>query len=237
MIKDRQIGAVDAVDAPPAQALVRIVPGGGAKCASQLLKQLIYLSRRGEAPLRRSERHMSVPLHPAELEAIAESWVLEAGFCQSRREAASATQALTTHFVLSFPLGTEQRAAFDAGRAWAGTMFGSGRNGGTFDYITACHDDRPHPHVHLVVHRRALEGHWLKISRRHPKLSYDKLRQAMVVVAKTYGIALEASSRAARGLETPAVTYAEYRRRARTVAADTIASSPPPMPSPQQSSK
>lgn len=224
MIIDQQMMAVGDAEAGLPQALVRIVPRGGAKSAIQLLNQLIYLSRCGEAPLQRSERHLSIPLRLAGLKAIAESWVREAGFCQSYRDAASATQALTTHFVLSFPHGTEQCAAFAAGRAWADEMFGSGRNGGTFDYLTACHDDRPHPHVHLVVHRRALEGHWLKISRRHPELSYDKLRQAMVVVARTYGIALEASSRAARGLDAPAVTYAEYRRRARTVTAAATAS-------------
>lgn len=234
MIVDQQIISVDDAGAVPSQALVRIVPRGGAKSAAQLFNQLIYLSRSGEVPLLRSERHLSIPLRPAGLKATAESWVREAGFCQSRRDAASATQALTTHFVLSFPRGTEQRPAFAAGRAWAEDMFGSGRNGGTFDYLTACHDDRPHPHVHLVVHRRALEGHWLKISRRHPELSYDKLRQAMVVVARTYGIALEASSRAARGLDAPAITYAEYRRRARKGALPAGASSAPAMPNLQE---
>jgi type IV secretion system T-DNA border endonuclease VirD2 len=197
------------------QAFVRIVPRGGAKSATQIFNQLMYLSRRGDAPLQRSARHLSITLTTSALKTAAQSWVSEAGFCQSPRESACAMQALTTHLVISFPPGTNVSAAFAAGRAWAEEMFGSGRHGGTFDYLTACHDDRPHPHVHLLVNRRALEGHWLKISRRHPELNYDRLRTSMAAVARLHGIALEASSRVARGIDTPAITYAEYRRRAR----------------------
>lgn len=197
------------------QALIRIVPRGGAKSAKQIFNQLMYLSRRGNAPLRRSARHLSIPLPTAELKSAAESWVREAGFCQDPRDAAGSLQPMTTHIVISFPPGTLVAAAFAAGRAWAEEMFGSGRNGGTYDYLTACHDDRPHPHIHLLVNRRALEGHWLKISRRHPELNYDRLRISMAAVARIHGIALEASSRAARGLDDPAITYAEYRRRTR----------------------
>jgi type IV secretion system T-DNA border endonuclease VirD2 len=211
------------------QAFVRIVPRGGAKSAIQIFNQLTYLSRNGDLPLQRSERHLSVPLSAAGLKTTAESWVREAGFCQSRRDAANAVQALTTHLIVSFPYGTDVRTAFIAGRSWAQEMFGSGRHGGTFDYLTACHDDRPHPHVHLIVNRRALEGHWLKISRRHPELSYDQLRTSLVAVARRYGISLEASSRAARGLKKPAITYAEYRRSARRLAAFT---EPPPATEP-----
>ena len=199
------------------QAIVRIVPRGGAKSAIQIFDQLTYLSRNGEVPLQRSERYLSVALRSTELEGLADSWVREAGFCLRRRDVAA--HALTTHFVLSFPCETERGSAFAAGRAWAEEMFGSGRGGGTYDYLTACHGDRPHPHVHLVVHRRAFEGSWLKISRRHPELNYQKLRQAMVVVAQTFGIALDASSRAARGMDSPATNYAEYRRQARMTAA------------------
>lgn len=202
-----------------AQVVVRIVPRGGAKSATQILSQWMYLSREGDLPLQRSERHLAVPLIATEMKATAESWVREAGFCTPRSSTGCEPRSLTTHIVISFPIGIDQNAAFAVGRAWAEEMFGSGRHGGTFDYLTACHDDRPHPHVHLVVNRRALEGHWLKISRRHPDLSYDQLRTAMVAIAEQHGIALDASSRVARGLLEPPLTYAEYRRRARRTTA------------------
>lgn len=198
-------------DALP-QAIIRIVPGGGAKTAEQIHNQWKYLTRKGHMQLRRSERHLGILLASEHLEAVAESWALETGYCRSGGD-------LTTHIVVSFPPGTEEEKAFATARAWAEEMFGSGRNGGSFDYLTACHTDRAHPHMHLIVNRRALEGHWLKISRRHPHLSYDKLRVTLTEIAGRHGIALEATSRLERGiLETP-ITYAEYRRRARKSAA------------------
>lgn len=199
----------------PTQAFVRLVPKGGARTAAQIFNQMMYLSRGGDLPLQRSERHLAVMLPTTELKAAAESWVAQAGFCQSRSDAKNAVQSLTTHLVISFPYGTDVDTAFATGRHWAEEMFGSGRHGGSFDYVTACHDDRPHPHVHMIVHRRALEGHWLKISRRHPELSYDRLRETLADIATQHGIVMEASSRADRGLGEPPITYAEYRRRAR----------------------
>lgn len=211
--------------AAPQQAFIRLVPRGGARSAKQILNQLMYLSRGGELPLRRSERHFTILLRKADLKDVAHGWVREAGFCKGEGDAGRPGQALTTHLIISFPPGTDAARAFIIGCGWAQEMFGSGRHGGTFDYLTACHDDRPHPHIHLVVHRRALEGHWLKISRRHPQLNYDRLRETMAAVAQAHGISLEATSRAARGISERPINYAEYRR-ARRAAGDY----PPPPP-------
>lgn len=205
-------------DALP-QAIIRIVPGGGAKTAEQIHTQWKYLTRKGHMQLRRSERHLGIPLSSEHLEAVAESWALETGHCRSGGD-------LTTHIVVSFPPGTEEEKAFAAARAWAEEMFGSGRNGGSFDYLSACHTDRAHPHMHLIVNRRALEGHWLKISRRHPYLSYDKLRVKLTEIASRYGIALEATTRQERGILEAPITYAEYRRRARKSTARAAAENP-----------
>lgn len=201
------------------QAVIRIVPGGGARTAAQICNQWTYLSRKGEIQLQRSERHLGVTLPNGELKTLAESWAVQTGSYQLGQSEADSIQELTTHIVVSFPPETKLCAAFAAGRVWAEEMFGSGRNGGTFDYLTACHSDRPHPHVHLIVNRRALEGHWLKISRRHACLNYDKLRSSLVEVAYRHDIALEATSRAERGLTDRPITYAEYRRRARAAVA------------------
>lgn len=197
------------------QAIIRIVPRGGARSVTQLAKQWKYLSRKGEVPLDRSQRHLGVPVPKEQLKQIARSWIVQTGMPPIERRADPDAPELTTHIVISFPPHTDVPCAFAAGRAWAEEMFGSGRHGGTFDYLTACHSDRPHPHVHLVINRRALEGHWLKISRRHPHLNYDQMRLELVDIAKEFGISLESTSRIARGIEAPAITYAEFRRRAR----------------------
>jgi len=199
----------------PPQAIIRIVPSGGAKTISQIYNQWMYLSRDGELQLQRSNRYLGVMLPSKHFKDVAQSWALQTGNYQLGQPERDSKQDLTTHIIVSFPPGTDMEAAFSAGRAWAEEMFGSGRNGGTFDYLTACHSDRAHPHVHLVINRRALEGHWLKISRRHAFLSYEKLRLALVDVAQHHGITLEATSRSERGIIEPPITYAEYRRRSR----------------------
>jgi type IV secretion system T-DNA border endonuclease VirD2 len=196
------------------QAVIRIVPHGGARTATQIRDQWLYLSRKGQVPIQRSERHLGIILPPEHIADTALSWVEQTGG-QTDDSSNYKVRELTTHIVISFPEGTELIRAFAAGRSWAEEMFGSGRNGGRFDYLTACHSDRPHPHVHLVVNRRALEGHWLKISRRHSTLNYDNMRSSMVEIALRFGITLEATSRAERGIVERPPTYAEYRRQRR----------------------
>jgi type IV secretion system T-DNA border endonuclease VirD2 len=196
------------------QVIVRLVPRGGARTATQIRDQWRYLSRKGEVQLQHSERHFGIFMPVERIGQMAISWVKQTGERADSIEAGGGPE-LTTHIVVSFPVGTDPEKAFSAGRAWAEEMFGSGTNGGTFDYLTACHSDRPHPHVHLVVNRRAIEGHWLKISRRHPSLNYQKMRATLAEIARRYGIEIEATSRIDRGITERPVTYAEYRRRAR----------------------
>ena len=196
------------------QAVVRIVPHGGARTARQIRDQWKYLSRKGDVQLQRSERHFGIFLPAEQIVETAVSWVEQTG-SEGDGVRGGDGRELTTHIVVSFPEGTDLASAFAAGRAWAEEVFGSGENGGSFDYVTACHSDRPHPHVHVVVNRRAFEGHWLKISRRHPLLNYERMRSAMVKVASRYGIDLEATSREERGITERPITYAEYRRQAR----------------------
>ncbi|NEJ25826.1 relaxase/mobilization nuclease domain-containing protein [Rhizobium leguminosarum] len=159
---------------------------------------------------------------------MARSWAEQTGNYQPGQPEAESNQDLTTHIIVSFPRGTETNNAHAAGRAWAENVFGSWRQGGTFDYITAFHVDRQHPHLHVVVNRRALEGHWLKISRRHPHHNYNNMRSALVDAAYDNGIELDATSRAERDIMERPITYAEFRRRQR--AGDTVAIRPHPEP-------
>ncbi|CDX20906.1 putative endonuclease [Mesorhizobium plurifarium] len=199
----------------PPQAIIRIVPQGGTRTARQIRDQLNYLSREGAIDLLRSSRHQGVAVPHDGLDEMARSWAEQTGNYQAGQAEAESNMDLTTHIIVSFPHGTDTNNAHAAGRAWVEKIFGSGHQGGTFDYITAFHVDRQHPHLHVVVNRRALEGHWLKISRRHPHHNYNSMRAALVDAAYDNDIELDATSRAERGIMERPITYAEFRRRER----------------------
>ncbi|AQS65401.1 MULTISPECIES: T-DNA border endonuclease VirD2 [Rhizobium/Agrobacterium group] len=195
------------------QVIIRIVPGGGTKTLQQIINQLEYLSRKGKLELQRSARHLDTFVPPDEIRELALSWVQETGTYHESRPDEERQQELTTHIIVSFPAGTSQVAAYAASREWAAEMFGSGAGGGRYNYLTAFHIDRDHPHLHVVVNRRELLGHgWLKISRRHPQLNYDALRITMAEISLRHGVVLEATSRAERGISERPMTFAQYRR-------------------------
>ena len=129
----------------------------------------------------------------------------------SRAASRDAKADLTSHFVVSFPAGTDELSAYRAGRAWAEAMFDHGTYGDVWDHYTAFHTDTAHPHMHVVVSRRGVEhGTWLKVSRRGP-IDYDELRFVQVEVAAREGIELQATSRFARALHARPV--ADERQR------------------------
>ena len=188
------------------QAVVKMIRQGGASDLRGLRAQMAYLSRQGEEPLQRSERYMGVEIDAEQAALLEQAWRMPA----AGREGAADR---TTHFIVSFPEGTPVGAAERAGRDWAEELFGSGLYGGdSFDYYTAFHTDRAHPHMHVVVHRRGLEnGEWLKVSLRSD-IHYDRMREVLVDVAARQGIELEATPRLARGLHDRVAPDAEYRR-------------------------
>ncbi|MGB7335707.1 MAG: relaxase/mobilization nuclease domain-containing protein, partial [Salaquimonas sp.] len=185
------------------QAMVKVIRKGGTINARGMRDQMAYLEKEGDAPLERSERYFGTELDGDAKEALIEAWGL-AGETKTNSDK-------TTHFVVSFPRDTDDEAAYRAGRAWAETMFASGSYGDVFDYYTAFHTDRAHPHIHVIVNRRGMEnGDWLKVSRRS-QFNYDEFRAVQVEVAALEGIILEASPRLARGESERPVPDAEIR--------------------------
>lgn len=199
------------------QAIVHIVRGGGCQTIKRICSQWEYLSRKGELEIQFSERHGAGVLPYEEFEIWARRWAEQTGKYIDEARLSDGHQELTTHIVVSFPRGTDEGAAHAAGRDWAESMFGSGLNGGEWDYVTAFHTDKPHPHLHVVVNRRALSARseWLAISHRNRFLNYDTLREGLADAAYDYGIELDTSSRAQRGLEGRNPTRAQYRQWAR----------------------
>ncbi|ABC92934.1 UNVERIFIED_ORG: type IV secretion system T-DNA border endonuclease VirD2 [Rhizobium etli] len=195
------------------QVIIRIVPDGGTRTLQQIINQLEYLSRKGKLELQRSARHLDIPVPPDQIAELARSWVQETGVYDESQPDERREQELTTHIIVSFPPGTGRADAYAASREWAAEMFGSGNGGGRYNYLTAFHVDRDHPHLHVVVNRRELLGReWLKISRRHPHLNYEALRMKMAEISLRHGIVLDASSRAERGILERPMTYAQFRR-------------------------
>ena len=186
------------------QAVVKMVRKGGASDVRGLKAQMAYLSRDGAQPLQRSEAFMGAEIDADQMASIEAAWKMP--------PEGSGRADRTSHFIVSFPQESDLSSAERAGRAWAEEMFGSGLYGGdSFDYYTAFHTDRAHPHMHVVVHRRGLDrGEWLKVSQRGD-MNYDRMREVLVDVADREGIELEATSRLVRGLHDRPVPDAEYR--------------------------
>ncbi len=189
------------------QAVVKMVRKGGASDVRGLKAQIAYLSRDGAQPLQRSEALGGLEIDAQQMAEIETEWRMP--------PEGSGRADRTSHFIVSFPEDSVRSSAERAGRAWAEEMFGSGQYGGDrYDYYTAFHTDRAHPHMHVIVHRRGLDqGEWLKVSQRGD-MNYDRMRDVLVDVAGREGIELEATSRLARGVHDRPVPDAEYRRAA-----------------------
>lgn len=103
----------------------------------------------------------------------------------------------TTHLLMSFPIGTRGEDVRDIASDVAERFFQNDE--GHFDYIIAVHEDRDHPHAHIVLNRRSQEGEFFYLARDH-RFNYDDFRLAMVEEAEKYGVRLEATRRIDRGV-------------------------------------
>ncbi|OJI92275.1 type IV secretion system T-DNA border endonuclease VirD2 [Planktotalea frisia] len=109
---------------------------------------------------------------------------------------------------MSFPIGTRGEDVRDIATDVAERFFQNDE--GHFDYIIAVHEDRDHPHAHLVLNRRSQEGEFFYLACNH-RFNYDDFRLAMVEEAETYGVRLEATRRVDRGeVHYPAKTREVY---------------------------
>jgi type IV secretion system T-DNA border endonuclease VirD2 len=172
-------------------AVFKAIRGGGTQNKSQLANQLEYLTTKsthivdssgfldGKSKLDRGEIKDLT-------ERFAKRW--SAGFKPKLGQ--------TTHLLMSFPIGTRGEDVRDIATDVAERFFQT--DAGHFDYIIAVHEDRDHPHAHLVLNRRSQEGEFFYLARNH-RFNYDDFRLAMVEEAEKYGVRLEATRRVDRG--------------------------------------
>ena len=184
-------------------AVFKAIRGGGAHTKAQLTRQLEYLTTKsshiidstggldGKATLTRQE-----------IKDVANE------FSKRWGENFNPKLGHTTHMLMSYPVGTKGEHVRDITAAVAERFFRNEQ--GNFDYLIAVHEDRDHPHAHIVLNRRSEEGEIFYLGRDH-RFNYDDFRTAMVEEADKVGVRLEATRRVDRGVLTyPARTGEVY---------------------------
>lgn len=184
-------------------AVFKAIRGGGTHTKSQLANQLDYLTTKSTHIVDSSGfLDGKTKLEAGDIkdltERFAKRW--DAGFKPRLGQ--------TTHMLMSFPVGTRGEDVRDIATDVAERFFQT--DAGHFDYIIAVHEDRDHPHAHLVLNRRSQEGEFFFLGRNH-RFNYDDFRLAMVEEAEKYGVRLEATRRVDRGVvHYPAPTREVY---------------------------
>ena len=184
-------------------AVFKAIRGGGTHSKSQLANQLDYLTTKSTHIVDSSGfLDGKMKLEAGEIkdltERFAKRW--DAGFKPKLGQ--------TTHMLMSYPVGTRGEDVRDISESVAKRFFQTDE--GHFDYIIAVHEDRDHPHAHLVLNRRSQEGEFFFLGRNH-RFNYDDFRLAMVEEAEKYGVRLEATRRVDRGVvHYPARTSEVY---------------------------
>ena len=184
-------------------AVFKAIRGGGTHTKSQLTNQLEYLTTKSTHIVDSSGfLDGKTKLEAGDIkdltERFAKRW--DAGFKPKLGQ--------TTHMLMSFPIGTRGEDVRDIATDVAERFFRTDE--GHFDYIIAVHEDRDHPHAHLVLNRRSQEGEFFFLGRNH-RFNYDDFRLAMVEEAEKYGVRLEATRRVDRGVvHYPARTNEVY---------------------------
>ena len=184
-------------------AVFKAIRGGGTHNKSQLANQLEYLTTKSTHIVDSSGfLDGKSKLDHGEIKDLTERFAKRwsAGFKPKLGQ--------TTHLLMSFPMDTRGEDVRDIATDVAERFFQTEE--GHFDYIIAVHEDRDHPHAHLVLNRRSQEGEFFYLARNH-RFNYDDFRLAMVEEAETYGVRLEATRRIDRGeVHYPAKTREVY---------------------------
>ena len=173
-------------------AVFKAIRGGGTHTKSQLRNQLDYLTTKSSHIVDSSGfLDGKTRLEAREIRDLTDRF--------SKRWSAGFKPKLgqTTHMLMSYPIGTRGEDVRDITANVAERFFQSDE--GHFDYIIAVHEDRDHPHAHIVLNRRSQEGEFFFLGRDH-RFNYDDFRLAMVEEAEKFGVRLEATRRLDRGV-------------------------------------
>ena len=207
-LNDRQrIG--NALGAP--QAVVKVISGGGVSDRGELTAQLKYLSRDGDLELEQADGDIRGLVKTRdEIEDIAAAWAEDWKHAAEQDQRFARAKTNTFHLLVSFPEGTDTERAKAAAWTFADRLCHSGDYGDEWRNVRAWHEDRAHPHMHLVIDRRGESGRMMKI---HPAADINPkvLRALQVDTAAEQGIALNDTPRSSRGLTRQPDSSREWR--------------------------
>ena len=173
-------------------AVFKAIRSGGCHDRAALVRQLEYLTTKSSHIVdSRGVLDGRETLTADEIGAVADRYV------RRWRDGLHPKLGHTTHMLMSFPVGTKGTDVRDIASEVCARFFSA--EDSHFDYLIAVHEDRAHPHAHVVLNRRSQEGELFWLGKDH-RFNYDDLRVAMVEAAETHGVRLEATRRLDRGL-------------------------------------
>lgn len=185
-------------------AIFKAIRQGGCHTGAQLRAQLSYLTTKSSFILDSRGTHDGKKLlSPGEIERVARR------FENQWNERHAPKLGHTAHLLMAFPIGTRSSEAQEITREICERFFEG--DGAQFDYIAAIHEDRAHPHAHIVLNRRSKDGEMFFLGKDH-HFNYDAFREAMVEAAERHGLRLEATRRLDRGVLTRAASDVEIRK-------------------------
>ncbi len=185
-------------------AIFKAIRDGGTHNKTQLRNQLEYLTTKSSFIIdsRGTYDGQSV-LSVKEIEQVTRR------FSAQWNEGFHPKLGHTSHLLMAFPIGTHGEDVAEITREICERFFQG--EGSHFDYIAAVHEDRDHPHAHIVLNRRSKDGEFFFLKEGH-HFNYDSFREAMVEVSDRYGLRLEATRKLERGITTKRPSDVDQRR-------------------------
>jgi len=169
-------------------AIFKAIRDGGTHNKTQLRNQLEYLTTKSSFIIdsRGTYDGQSV-LSAKEIEQVTRR------FSAQWNEGFHPKLGHTSHLLMAFPIGTRGEDVAEITRE------------------TAVHEDRDHPHAHIVLNRRSKDGEFFFLKEGH-HFNYDSFREAMVEVSDRFGLRLEATRKLERGITTKQPSDIDQRR-------------------------
>ena len=183
---------------------VMVKVSGGGTSAKGVVAHFKYLTRRPEFEIETDDGESL--RGRAAVKGLVENWDLEfdaeeSGSGYSGRPGRKPVK-LVHNIVLSMPAGTSPSGLLAASQTFAREQFALKHR-----YGMVLHQDKDHPHVHLVVKATGEEGQRLNIR----KATLREWRSEFARHLRAQGIAANATSRAVRGVMRPQKPDSIYR--------------------------
>jgi type IV secretion system T-DNA border endonuclease VirD2 len=190
--------------------VLKKIARGGTTGAASLKAQMSYLFSKAEGLFGNMVVHdpEARSLSDDERETIVTDW--SAGWRGAPKN------GHTTHLLISFPSFVKPAKAMLIAEVWAAEMFQSGAHQDEeWAYVAALHNDRSHPHVHVVVNNRGLmQGSWFFMAKDHA-FNLATMKERLAAIAEEERVYLDTSSRRDRGILSYGPNRAEIERAAR----------------------